>query len=176
MIGDTFLTFSKRQLPRMPSSEMPVRLRINGLDFLGSGIPAGDDVTENGNWVPLSPREFALEGLQCLRQARRTGQFVIELEGYPDVMLLKVFREDLVIASTSREVATRVPFETVYRLFEEFFDEVRDYFVRLFPETQNDRFWDLKDTAEISEGRYKHADWRSYFEEFGYLLTPFEDT
>jgi hypothetical protein len=174
--GGIELTLWTELRPKSPVSEMPIRLRINGVDFLGVGWSEDPlDVSDEGNWLPLTPWHFALEGLMSLQITRTKGRFVAELNDYPHVLLLQMVDNDLAIASTMRGASARVHFDDCLQLFDEFFDRVQSYIIDLFPESRNFRGWDWKNTSkalEIWEGRYRSSGWRGYFDEFGDLLEP----
>lgn len=123
-----------------PSGEVPVWLRIDGMELLGSedrGEPNGP----LGHGLPLALLHFSTWGLVCLRHAQRSGRYAIELDDYGDALIFVLAGDDITVHSPRWDQTAAAPFPLLYEAWREFALEARDFIVRRFPAAAADPRW-----------------------------------
>jgi hypothetical protein len=171
------ITVWTEQPPESPASELPVRLRINGVDFFGVGRSIDPkDPTDDNYWIHEDPLFFALEGLISVQLTRKLGRYVEYVDEYAHHLLFQMVDHDVAIASTMRMTAGRVPFHACLQAYEELYARVTSYILALFPDFPNSPDWQWKHDPERLQIYYEDRMKDSYlrtlfdFDRFGHLF------
>jgi hypothetical protein len=116
-----------------PRRGVPIRLRIGGLDLLGST----DDTSENTAppaWLPLPLMAVALLGLQAVRQTRAIGRSGIEINESGEALLFLAEADAVLVHSTLMERTARVPYVTLHDTWQRFATEAVAEYTTWYPE------------------------------------------
>jgi hypothetical protein len=160
--------------PESPDAELPVRLRIDGVDLFGTGQRDDpEDRSDFGNWLPLPPLIFAQDGLVGLQLARTRGRFAVWPNEYAYPLLIQMIDGDVAFAFPMRGAAGRVRYDVCVQAFDELCDRIQSYILELFPESCDLPDWRWKNDPETfreNEELYESFHWARYFDEYAHLF------